>query len=457
MVHVNGKKVGGNANICKFTAYVSPYFVVSNGGAYTKHIYAASQRIASKLGNVDGFGADPRRVEMAGGKKYDDNQSGTIKARFEALNIDYSDGNGKKDDEEYEPTMDSEEPENLVFFYHPDHLGSTSYVTDADGNIAQHIEYIPYGEVFVEERNNSFSTNFLFNAKELDNETGLYYYGARYLDPTGAMWLSVDPMWEKYAGMSPYNYCAGNPVKLVDPDGRNVEALNQDDSQNMEYGMYVYIKPKRDEKGAFFKKGYDGKVDKSTPYFSENCPSFMKKLGESFEEMCKTDTGWELFQYFSDDNHNATFQRSYNENAINVDGNHLIFINTARQDIIPTILGDDSKWSPLWISVGHEMAHRMDYYLHGDIYCNMINYNNGELIFGGERRTEIFATRMENRMRAEAGLPLRTFYNANNPQTQLLQHVDIKVGKTTTRCFTPRSLYENSLYPIPFEFYFKLP
>lgn len=85
------------------------------------------------------------------------------------------------------------------------------------------MEYIPYGEVFVEERNNSFSTNFLFNAKELDNETGLYYYGARYLDPTGAMWLSVDPMWEKYAGMSPYNYCMGNPVKMVDVDGRDVE------------------------------------------------------------------------------------------------------------------------------------------------------------------------------------------------------------------------------------------
>ena len=75
----------------------------------------------------------------------------------------------------------------------------------------------------MEERNNQFSTNFLFNAKELDNETGLYYYGARYLDPTGAMWLSVDPMWEKYAGMSPYNYCAGNPVKLVDPLGMEVE------------------------------------------------------------------------------------------------------------------------------------------------------------------------------------------------------------------------------------------
>ena len=71
----------------------------------------------------------------------------------------------------------------------------------------------------MEERNSQYSTSYLFNAKELDNETGLYYYGARYLDPTGAMWLSVDPMWEKYVGMSPYNYCMGNLVKLVDPDG----------------------------------------------------------------------------------------------------------------------------------------------------------------------------------------------------------------------------------------------
>ena len=241
MVHVNGKKVGGNDAVTKFTAYVSPYFVVSNGGAYTKHIYAASQRIASKLGNIDGFGADPRRVEQAGGKKYDDKQSETIKARFEALHIDYSDGNGKKDDEEYEPTMDSEEKENLVFFYHPDHLGSTSYVTDADGNIAQHVEYIPYGEVFVEERNNSFSTNYLFNAKELDNETGLYYYGARYLDPTGAMWLSVDPVF--HAGTSPYAYCLGNPVKMVDPDGRKVlfpNGMNMTDRQTAIGMIFAY-------------------------------------------------------------------------------------------------------------------------------------------------------------------------------------------------------------------------
>ena len=223
MVHVNGKKVGGNANICKFTAYVSPYFVVSNGGAYTKHIYAASQRIASKLGNEDGFGADPRRVEQAGGKKISDFQKGNVGERFKALGYEYS--APEKEKVEKDSTMDLEAEEKLIFFYHPDHLGSTSYVTDADGNIAQHVEYIPYGEVFVEERNSQFSTNFLFNAKELDNETGLYYYGARYLDPTGAMWLSVDPLYEKNISATPYNYCFGNPLKYIDPNGEDSIAV----------------------------------------------------------------------------------------------------------------------------------------------------------------------------------------------------------------------------------------
>ena len=100
--------------------------------------------------------------------------------------------------------------------------------------------------MFVEERNNSFSTNYLFNAKELDNETGLYYYGARYLDPTGAMWLSVDPMWEKYAGMSPYNYCMGNPVKLVDPDGREGVKSEENGQKYVEANVIITLEKYRE-------------------------------------------------------------------------------------------------------------------------------------------------------------------------------------------------------------------
>ena len=127
-----------------------------------------------------------------------------------------------------------------LYFYHPDHLGSTAMVTNEDGHITQNVVYIPYGEVFVEERNGSWTSPYLFNAKELDEETGLYYYGARYLNPSIALWLSTDPLQGKYPGMSPYNYCAGNPVKLVDPDGKDM-AIKAEDSNALGNARNIYI------------------------------------------------------------------------------------------------------------------------------------------------------------------------------------------------------------------------
>ena len=62
----------------------------------------------------------------------------------------------------------------------------------------------------------------VFTGKERDEETGYGYFGARYMDhELTTMWLSVDPMADKYPGISPYAYCAWNPVKLVDPDGND--------------------------------------------------------------------------------------------------------------------------------------------------------------------------------------------------------------------------------------------
>ena len=49
-----------------------------------------------------------------------------------------------------------------------------------DGEVVQHIEYVPFGEVFIEERNNIWNTSYLFNAKEFHEETGLYYYESWY-------------------------------------------------------------------------------------------------------------------------------------------------------------------------------------------------------------------------------------------------------------------------------------
>ena len=109
-----------------------------------------------------------------------------------------------------------------IFYYHPNHLGSTCYVTDENRSVVQGFLYAPFGEV-TNEYNSGWQSGVLpkysFNAKELDEETGMYYYEARYYAPP--VFISRDPLFEKYPTFSPYAYCANNPVKYVDPDGRD--------------------------------------------------------------------------------------------------------------------------------------------------------------------------------------------------------------------------------------------
>ena len=131
-----------------------------------------------------------------------------------------------------------------VFYYHTDHLGSASLVTDYRGNEYERLEYTPYGELWVDLGGYTEGTYipFKFSAKEMDEETGLYYFGARYLDPKYSMWISADPALGEYIPQSGrdkneqlpgmggvythinfhlYHYAGNNPVRYVDPDGRN--------------------------------------------------------------------------------------------------------------------------------------------------------------------------------------------------------------------------------------------
>ncbi|MGM0635273.1 MAG: RHS repeat-associated core domain-containing protein [Bacteroidota bacterium] len=73
---------------------------------------------------------------------------------------------------------------------------------------------------------NSNNSPFRFNAKELDEETGNYYYGARYYDPKFSIWISVDPLAEQMPEWSSYAYTFNNPVNYVDPTGMVGEEVN---------------------------------------------------------------------------------------------------------------------------------------------------------------------------------------------------------------------------------------
>jgi RHS repeat-associated protein len=131
----------------------------------------------------------------------------------------------------------------LRYFYHPDHLGSSSWITDGSGNAIQHLHYLPFGEDWVDQRNASWSAPYTFSGKEKDVETGYGYFGARYYDSGLSIWLSVDPMSDKYPSMSPYNYCEYNPVIYIDPNGKEkINALDPSTNAHAYKGIRHYTR-----------------------------------------------------------------------------------------------------------------------------------------------------------------------------------------------------------------------
>ncbi|MBW3520171.1 SpvB/TcaC N-terminal domain-containing protein [Flavobacterium sp. NKUCC04_CG] len=107
-----------------------------------------------------------------------------------------------------------------IWWYHGDHLGSSSYITDNFGKPTHYYEYLPFGELMVEQNQSTYYNNgYKFNAKELDAATGMYYYGARYYDPSTSIFLSVDPLAEMMPNYSPYVYTFNNPINFTDPTG----------------------------------------------------------------------------------------------------------------------------------------------------------------------------------------------------------------------------------------------
>ena len=138
-----------------------------------------------------------------------------------------------------------------TFFYHSDHLGSTSYITDDHANITQYDAYLPYGELLVDEHSSSEDLPYKFNGKQFDEETGLYYYGARYMNPVTSLWYGVDPLAEKYVATGGYVYTLDNPVRLIDPDGRKLEGATKSDAAKMLEDINVVFKA---EKFAEFRK-----------------------------------------------------------------------------------------------------------------------------------------------------------------------------------------------------------
>ncbi|MCZ8297686.1 MAG: hypothetical protein O9297_10770, partial [Flavobacterium sp.] len=73
----------------------------------------------------------------------------------------------------------------------------------------------------VAQNTSAYDNKYRFSGKELDEETGLSYFGARYYNPKWSIWLGVDPKFQDYPSWSPYNYCLQSPMVFKDPDGKD--------------------------------------------------------------------------------------------------------------------------------------------------------------------------------------------------------------------------------------------
>jgi RHS repeat-associated protein len=164
------------------TTYVNRWFSLRNGAIASKHVFADQLRLATKVS------PDPN------------------------------------------PTSEK------VYFYQADHLGSAQFITDELGAVFQHLEYFPSGEIWVDERSETQRTPYLFSGKELDEETGLSYFGYRYYDARQGQWISADPILDELPAVGKlrrdsttadaffapghiYGYAGNNPANLIDPDG----------------------------------------------------------------------------------------------------------------------------------------------------------------------------------------------------------------------------------------------
>src|SRR6185312_4976457 len=171
---VRTNKLGGHGE----TLYITRWFSLRNGGTVSKHVFADDLRVATKV---------------------------TTTAEF-------------------------------LFFYQPDHLGSAQFITDEQGTAYAHLEYFPSGEIWVDEHSDTLNLPFLFSGKEIDDETGLSYFGARYYEPRQEQWISADPVLDdmldterlespdlsENAFVLPgnvYGYASNRPTSMVDPDG----------------------------------------------------------------------------------------------------------------------------------------------------------------------------------------------------------------------------------------------
>ena len=278
-------------------------------------------------------------------------------------------------------------------YYLQDHQGNNRVVVDSSGKVEETNHYYPFGGIFSSTGN---VQAYKYNGKELDVKKGLnwYDYGARMYDAVLGRFTTIDPMVEKYYKLGSYVYCANNPVNLTDPTGMWITHKDSIGTYRYNNGQWEQYQTEGENAGQYI--AY-------TPVKG----SFLAGVLSGLNQLGKNVTGKEILDFFANDENNATLRPgSKNEiNLLSLASGKITLKSDFTGSKIPTL--DGLQMSPFWLDIGHELAHRQDVIQNGIEQAGKVWLTaDGKTMY----ETEKYATHMENLMRADAGLPLRTHY-----------------------------------------------
>ena len=316
----------------------------------------------------------------------------TAGSKIEFESAAFSDGRFRKNTHSWNTNYAPE-------YYLKDHLGSPRAFVDWSGELIALRDYYAFGKSWLKPNSPATSDLSRFNGKEEQTvgDAGLLDFGARFYHPDLGCWLTQDPMATEYINISPYAYCVNNPIRYIDPDGRQIGITTIIDGRSV---LYTW----RSINGVWgFYDSYGNK-------YSGNDP-FVLSVIDSITTIMQGACGSSLIQNIVNNPEIVDIKLSNENNyfSYNKDNaTYIVYWNPNSNVLIPTT--DGMKENIPYVSQAHELQHGLDYISGtGDsgVWITVMD-KDGEV--KNIKNTEISATHMENLIRAEHGLPLRTHY-----------------------------------------------
>ena len=244
------------------------------GGGKAYYVYDASGQRVRKVINRQNGTKQKERIYLDGFEIYREyNGAGGTTPKLERETLHIMDDKQRialVETRTMPTTPDPNDPIQLIRYQYGNHLGSASLELDDQAQIISYEEYTPYGSTSYQAVRSQTETakRYRYTGKERDEESGLYYHGARYYVPWLGRWAATDPSGVS-EGLNLYVYTKNNPVLFVDPDGKKAgnpgTILGTETRHGVAYARY------RAEKGTWVsaslaQQGYDKQYGKDVAY-----------------------------------------------------------------------------------------------------------------------------------------------------------------------------------------------